>query len=167
MICMYIIKPVFGRLDTGVVGSNPTRGMDIRVYSVFVSSCIDSGLATVWSLVQGFLPTVYKIKILKWDEAFHRFSSGSNRKCQRNNTINRKLARSGMNYSTLRSECPSEPSVFLDLYATVTCNRYYEKTFSHFWVQLPEGSKHTQHEHVWMAVIALTPVIRKATAVWM
>jgi hypothetical protein len=39
--------------------------MSVRVYSVFVLSCVGSGLATVWSLVQGFLPTVYKCKIKK------------------------------------------------------------------------------------------------------
>jgi hypothetical protein len=28
------------------VGSNPARGMDVCVYSVFVLSCVGSGLAT-------------------------------------------------------------------------------------------------------------------------
>jgi hypothetical protein len=28
------------------VGSNPARGMDVCVYSVFVLSCVSSGLAT-------------------------------------------------------------------------------------------------------------------------
>jgi hypothetical protein len=37
--------------------------MFVCVYSVFVLSCAGSGLATVWSLVQGVLPTVYKCKI--------------------------------------------------------------------------------------------------------
>jgi hypothetical protein len=55
---------VFARLNTGIVGSNPARGMDVFcVYSVFVLSCVGSGLATVWSLVQGVLPIVYKCKI--------------------------------------------------------------------------------------------------------
>jgi hypothetical protein len=54
---------VFARLSTGILGSNPARGMDVCVYSVFVLSCVGSGLATGWSLVQGFLPTVYKCKI--------------------------------------------------------------------------------------------------------
>jgi hypothetical protein len=34
---------IFGRSNTGIVGSNPTQGMDICVYSVFVLS---SDLAT-------------------------------------------------------------------------------------------------------------------------
>jgi hypothetical protein len=37
--------------------------MDVCVYSVFVLSCVGSGLATDWSLVQGVLPIVYKCKI--------------------------------------------------------------------------------------------------------
>jgi hypothetical protein len=37
--------------------------MDVCVYSVFVLSCVGSGLATGLSLVQGVLPTVYKCKI--------------------------------------------------------------------------------------------------------
>jgi hypothetical protein len=46
---------VFARSNTGIVGSNPTQGMDVCVYSVFV---LGSGLATGWSPVQGALPTV-------------------------------------------------------------------------------------------------------------
>jgi hypothetical protein len=34
---------VFARWNAGIVGSNPTRGMDVCVYSVFV---LGSGLAT-------------------------------------------------------------------------------------------------------------------------
>jgi hypothetical protein len=52
---------VFARTKTGIVGSNPTRDMDVCVYSVFVVSCVGSGFATGWSLAQGVLPTVYKI----------------------------------------------------------------------------------------------------------
>jgi hypothetical protein len=40
-------------------------------YSVFVLSCVVSGLASGWSPVQEVIPTVYKIKKLKWNEAFH------------------------------------------------------------------------------------------------
>jgi hypothetical protein len=54
---------VFARLNTGIVGSNPARDIDVCVYSVFVLSCVGSRLATGWSLVQGVLPTVYKCKI--------------------------------------------------------------------------------------------------------
>jgi hypothetical protein len=41
-------KAVFARSDAGIVGSNPTRGMDLCVcaYSVFVLFCIGSGLST-------------------------------------------------------------------------------------------------------------------------
>jgi hypothetical protein len=35
--------------------------MSVHVHSVFVLSCVDSGIATDWSLVQGALPAVYKI----------------------------------------------------------------------------------------------------------
>jgi hypothetical protein len=38
--------------------------MFVCVYSVFVLSCVGSGLATAWSLVQGVLPTVYNKKNL-------------------------------------------------------------------------------------------------------
>jgi hypothetical protein len=37
--------------------------MFVCVYSVFVLSCVGSGLAMGWSLVQGVLPTVFKCKI--------------------------------------------------------------------------------------------------------
>jgi hypothetical protein len=35
--------------------------MCVYVYPVFVLSCVGSGLATGWSLVQGVLSIVYKI----------------------------------------------------------------------------------------------------------
>jgi hypothetical protein len=35
--------------------------MSVRLYFVFVLSCVGSGLATSWSPIQGVLPTVYKI----------------------------------------------------------------------------------------------------------
>jgi hypothetical protein len=37
-------RNVFARSNTGIVASNPTRGIDICVYSVFVLSCVRSGL---------------------------------------------------------------------------------------------------------------------------
>jgi hypothetical protein len=47
---------VFVRLNAGIVGWNPIRGMDVCcVYSAFV---LGSGLATDWSLVQVVLPNV-------------------------------------------------------------------------------------------------------------
>jgi hypothetical protein len=58
---------VFARLKIGIVGSNPSRGMDVclrlTAFILFVLPCVSSGLATGWSLVQGVLPTVYKCKI--------------------------------------------------------------------------------------------------------
>jgi hypothetical protein len=58
---------VFASSNTGVVGSNPARGMgfSVCVYSVFVLSCIDSGLASCWSPVQWVLPTLHRIRELK------------------------------------------------------------------------------------------------------
>jgi hypothetical protein len=53
---------VLARLDAGIVGSNPTRGMNVYVYvyvySMFVLTCVGRGLAMSWSLIQGVLPTV-------------------------------------------------------------------------------------------------------------
>jgi hypothetical protein len=51
---------LFARSDTGIVGSNPTQGMDVCVcvYSVCVVLCVGSGLATGLSLVQEVLPSV-------------------------------------------------------------------------------------------------------------
>jgi hypothetical protein len=58
---------VFARSNTGVVGSNPARGMNVcvRLFCVHVVMCVGSGLATGWSPVHGVLPTVYRIKKLK------------------------------------------------------------------------------------------------------
>jgi hypothetical protein len=58
---------VFSHSNTGDVGSNLTRGMDVclRLFCVFAVPCIGSGLATGWSPVQGVLPTVYRITKLK------------------------------------------------------------------------------------------------------
>jgi hypothetical protein len=42
-------RNVLARLNAGIVGSNPTRGMDVfvyvYVYSMFVLSCVGRGLA--------------------------------------------------------------------------------------------------------------------------
>jgi hypothetical protein len=63
---------VFARSEAGILGSNPTQGMDVWYLYVFILClCLGRGLAMSRSLVQGVLPTVYKIKKLKWNEAFH------------------------------------------------------------------------------------------------
>jgi hypothetical protein len=46
---------VFACSNAGIVGLNPTRGMNVCVYSVFV---LGSGLVTSWSLFEGVLPNV-------------------------------------------------------------------------------------------------------------
>jgi hypothetical protein len=55
--------PIFARSSTAVVGSYPTRGMDVcvRFFCVcFFVLCVDGGLATDWSHVQWVLPSVKK-----------------------------------------------------------------------------------------------------------
>jgi hypothetical protein len=55
---------VFAHSNTGIVGSNPSRDMDVCVclICVFVGLCVGSVLATVWFPVQAILPTVYRTK---------------------------------------------------------------------------------------------------------
>jgi hypothetical protein len=55
---------VFDRSNTGVVGSNPTRGVDVymRLFSVYVVLCVGRGLATGWSSVQGVIRTEYRLR---------------------------------------------------------------------------------------------------------
>jgi hypothetical protein len=52
---------VFARSEAGIVGSNPTQGMDVWCVCTFfcecVVLCLGRGLATSWSLVQGVLPS--------------------------------------------------------------------------------------------------------------
>jgi hypothetical protein len=61
---------VFARSNTGVVGSNPTQGMDVcvRLFCVYVVLCIGRGLATGLSPVEGDLPFVYRMKKLQSDQ---------------------------------------------------------------------------------------------------
>jgi hypothetical protein len=59
---------VFARPNTGIVGWNPTRDMDVCVRSF----CVDRGLATGWSPVQRVLPSMYKIKKLKKEAKVHK-----------------------------------------------------------------------------------------------
>jgi hypothetical protein len=56
----------FSRSNTGIVGSNPTRSMDVwfRLFCVYGVLCVGSGLATDWSVVQGVVTTVYRITYL-------------------------------------------------------------------------------------------------------
>jgi hypothetical protein len=58
---------VFVRSNTGFVGSNPTRGMDVcvRLFYICVDLCVGCDLATGWSPVQGVLPTVHRIEKVK------------------------------------------------------------------------------------------------------
>jgi hypothetical protein len=55
---------VFVHSKTGMVGSNPSRGMDVcvRLFCVCVVLCIGSDLVMRWSPVQGVLPNVYTIR---------------------------------------------------------------------------------------------------------
>jgi hypothetical protein len=57
-------RTVFARSNIGIVGSNPTRGMDVcvRLFCVCVVLCVGSGLATGWSHIQGVLPSVYILR---------------------------------------------------------------------------------------------------------
>jgi hypothetical protein len=55
---------VFSCSNTGIVGLNPTRGINVcvRLFCVCVVLYVGSGLATDCSPVQGVLPNVYRIK---------------------------------------------------------------------------------------------------------
>jgi hypothetical protein len=55
---------VFARSNAGIVGSNPTQGMDICLCLFCV--CICSGLATGWSPIEGVLPIVLGLR--NWNE---------------------------------------------------------------------------------------------------
>jgi hypothetical protein len=58
---------VFALSNTGIVGSNSTRGMGVYVhlFCVCVDLCVGSGLETGWSHVQVVLPTIYRLKTEK------------------------------------------------------------------------------------------------------
>jgi hypothetical protein len=57
---------IFARLNTGIVGSNPTRGMDVCVrLFVFVLFCVKVTVLRWPDPLQGVLPTVYRIKEMK------------------------------------------------------------------------------------------------------
>jgi hypothetical protein len=71
-------EPVFGRWNTGIVGSYHALGLDVCVclFCVCIVLCVGSGLATGWSPNQGVLPSV-KIKYAK-----RRRSQGSTKGCR-------------------------------------------------------------------------------------
>jgi hypothetical protein len=60
---------IFSRSNTGFMGSNPTRGMDVCVplFCVSVVLWVGSSLAMDWSPVQGVLPTVFRSRHSKSD----------------------------------------------------------------------------------------------------
>jgi hypothetical protein len=75
------LAPVFARSEAGIVGSNPTQGMDVwclcAFFCVCVVLCLGRGLATSWSPVKGVLPSV------KWSrnwEVGPMLQSGSKRR---------------------------------------------------------------------------------------
>jgi hypothetical protein len=53
-------RTAFNRPNTGIVGSNPARGMGVSTFLCVVLSCGGSGLATGRSSVQGVLLNVQK-----------------------------------------------------------------------------------------------------------
>jgi hypothetical protein len=67
----WAVCTVFARSNTGIVGSNPTRGMDVCAFILFLSS----GLVTGWSPVQGVLPTVYGLRNWKSGQGQQRLYS--------------------------------------------------------------------------------------------
>jgi hypothetical protein len=73
--CMMVIWPitvdaqskawaVFGRSNTAIMVSNPTWGIVVcvRLLCVCATLCAGSGLATGWSPIQGFQPTMYRLR---------------------------------------------------------------------------------------------------------
>jgi hypothetical protein len=67
---------IFDRSNTEIVGSNPTRGMGVGAFSLFVLLCAANGLATDWTPIQGALQTVYEIQniriISEWGQEIPR-----------------------------------------------------------------------------------------------
>jgi hypothetical protein len=56
-------RTIFVRSNTGIMGSNPTRGMDVcvRLFRVCVVLCVGSGLSMGWYPIQG-----YGLRNWKW-----------------------------------------------------------------------------------------------------
>ena len=51
-LCNHELAGPIGRSPAETVGSNPTKGMDVRLFCVYVVSCQVEVSATSWSLVQ-------------------------------------------------------------------------------------------------------------------
>jgi hypothetical protein len=65
---------VFPHSNTEVIGSNPTRSMNVcvRLFCVYVVLCEGRILATGWSPDQGVLPTVYRLRHWKRGQGRNR-----------------------------------------------------------------------------------------------
>jgi hypothetical protein len=75
---------VFAHSNTGIMGSNPTQGMDVyvRLFHICVVLCVGRGLAMGWSPVWGVLLTAYRIKKLKkWSKPNIGLQSHNNNNC--------------------------------------------------------------------------------------
>jgi hypothetical protein len=64
MMPITVAWTVFTRSNAGIVGSNPTQGMNVclRFFCVYVVLCVDSGLALGWSPFQVVLPPVHRLR---------------------------------------------------------------------------------------------------------
>jgi hypothetical protein len=64
VIARSTVWTVLASSNAGIVGSNPTWGINVcvRLLCVCLVLCVGSGLAKGWSPVKGVLPTVYRIK---------------------------------------------------------------------------------------------------------
>jgi hypothetical protein len=58
---------VFCLPNTEIVGSNPTRGMDVCLHL----SCVSSSLAMSWSPIRGVYRLCTRLKKLKWNDVLH------------------------------------------------------------------------------------------------
>jgi hypothetical protein len=75
---------VLSRSNAGVVGSKPTRGIDICacVYPICISLRVGSGLTMSWSSVQEVLQTVYRIKKLGKRPEIHGLNGSKRGFCE-------------------------------------------------------------------------------------